>query len=275
MSDLMIFQRILPGCEQGSREAWTAFLSNYTPIAFRLFDMYLPLPAGQRGGFWREALGALVANNFERLRTFDHQSEREFLTDLRAFLLERGAGKLDPSQDSTAAPAPTPETVADLLKGLPLLHQEVLFFKLSGYSSGGLEKLLRITPAVAQKGLERLQADYSALLEGREDGCLWPAAWAEVTRFVRAAEKEECGPLRQFVRIQDGQVSWYDKDPVEEHVSGCLHCLERWTALREIAHWRREVNPRPLAELDLLLSSLPVQTGSKQGKSIGRRIFGS
>ncbi len=270
---LITFHKVVSECEEGSREAWQAFLGDYTPIAFQLVDIYLLFPPPLREEFWREALGALAVNNFEPLRKFEHQAEREFLVGLRAFLLDRGATKLDPAQDSRTAPRPTVETVHSLLKGLPLIHQEILFLKLAGYSDGSLEKLLRITPGVAQKGLERLQADYATILARPEDKCPWPAAWGEVMRLARAAKKENCPALRQFVRIQEGHTNWYDKDPVEEHLSGCLHCLERWTALREIWHWRREAKPRPAVELDGLLTSLPVRAETKARQPFLRRML--
>ncbi len=274
-STLITFHKILPGCEEGSREAWLAFLSNYTPIVSRLLDIYLPSCRDeQRKEFWRTALRDLSANKFERLRTFDHRSEREFLVEMRAFFLEHGAANVNPSRDTTCAPRPAPEKLNALLKGLPLLHQEILFLKLAGYADATLEKLLRITPAVALKGLERLQADYSIILRQEQDVSLWPAAWSEVLRYARASKQGGCPPLRQFVRILDGQVSWYDKDPVEQHMTSCLHCLERWTALRELVHWRREAKPLSLAELEALLSCLPIQTEAKAGKSFLGRIFG-
>lgn len=274
MPKLITFHKILAGCEQGSREAWRGFLSDYTPIVHQLISVYLPLAQEARAEFWLNALWDLTDNNCERLRAFEHQAEREFLFGLRAFLLERCSARLDPSLDSTAAPRATAETVTALLKGLALIHQEILFLKMAGYSNNTLERILRITPAVAQLGLERLRADYAALLERAEDRCLWPAAWAEVTGSARAAKKEDCAPLRQFLRIQDGHISWYDKDPVEEHLSGCLHCLERWTALREVTHWRREAKPCPPAEVDTLLGCLPFQAESKPRKTFLQRMFG-
>ncbi len=271
---MITFHKILAGCEAGERGSWQTFLGEYTPIVFKLADIYLPSGPEARAALWQETVGALTANGFERLRAFDHQAEREFLTDLRGFLLEQGARKLDRSRDVAGAPTPTPEVVSALLKGLPLLHQEILFLKLAGYSDATLEKMLRITPSIAEQGLARLQADYAVILEKEQDVCLWPAAWLELLRHARAAETEDCPPLRQFVRIQDGQTSWYDKDPVERRMAECLHCLEGWTALRELVYWRRDAEARPPEEIEALLSSLPLQAGPKK-KSLLKRVLGT
>lgn len=272
---VLTFHRILSGCEEGSREAWQEFLSNYTPVMLRILGIYLPYGRSDaQNEIWRETLGALSVHNLERLRTFDRQSEREFLVDLRVFLLGKGSARLEPGCDAPDAPEPTANTVSGLLKGLPLLHQVVLFLKLAGYSDGTLDGLLRITPAIAQKGLERLQANYSIVLRREQDVNLWPAAWMGLLRHAWAAKAEGCPPLRQFVRILDGQTGWYEKDPLEQHVAECLHCLERWTALREIVYWKREAKPLRSQEVDAFLSCLPVQAEGKTKRSFLRRIFG-
>jgi hypothetical protein len=271
---LITFHKIQAGCEAGERESWRTFLEEYTPIAGRLAAHYVPSSPETRTQLWRDSLQALAVNNFERLRTFDHQAEREFLADLRNFLLEQALPKTDPSGDIAGAPRPTPESVSALLRDLPLLHQEIVFLKLAGYSDATLEKMLRITPTIAEQGLERLQADYTAVLKQEQDRCPWPAAWLALLAHARAAQTPDCSPLRQFVRIQDGQTSWYDKDPLEKHMTGCLCCLDRWTTLRELVYWRHEVKPAPGAEIDALLASLPLTAEAKR-KSLFKRMFWS
>jgi hypothetical protein len=62
-----------------------------------------------------------------------------------------------------------------------------------------------------------------------------------------------------MMRIHDGQVSWYEKEPVEKHVSGCLHCLEAWTGLREVGYWRRAADPISASQIDQLFEVIPVE----------------
>ncbi len=273
---VLTFHRIVSGCEAGDREAWRAFLTDYTPIVFQLLIVHLALSPAEREAAWREALAELGANDFARLRKFEHQDGREFCIDLCAFVLDRSvphAGGVDPSRESSGSPAPTPETVVALLKGLPLLDQEILFLKLGGYSDATIEDLLRITPGVAQGGVERLRTGYPALLSREEDRCLWPAAWAEVLRSARASRGESCPSVRQFIRVQEGGFSWYEKEPVERRVGECLHCLERWVALREHWYWRRQTKATTAPQLDAFLSCLPLRDETKPRKSFLGRIF--
>jgi len=217
-------------------------------------------------------LAELTANGFERLRTTSRQSEREFLGDLRARLLEM-APEASTSENSQvpASGAFEPEKVAKLLDGVPLLHKEMLFFKLAGYTENTLERLMRISPRVAEKAFERLAEEYQAARSTEQDRCPWPAAWLAFLKHARSLKTEHCIPAHEIVRIHDGQVSWYEKEPVEKHVSGCLHCLEAWAGLREVGYWRRAADPLSSAEIERLLEVIPVEKPAAK-KSFFQRL---
>jgi hypothetical protein len=270
-----MFHKTLVGCEEGSRGAWQGFVATHTPVMFRFLGVYAPACEEEcKKQVWQKSLWLLCADNFQRLRTFDHQSEREFVVDLRAFLLEGVANQLDPAADNRDAPQPSPEAVKALLAGLPLNHQLVLFLKLAGYSDSTLEGILRITPRLAQGSLERLQQKYAATLKGEHDGGMWPSAWMDLLLHTWAARTDVCPPLRQFVRILDGQTGWNEKESVEKHAVDCLHCLERWAALREVAYWLRESKPLPGDLVDTFVAHLPVKVGPEARTSLLRRMFG-
>jgi hypothetical protein len=273
MSKLMIFQHILPECEEGSPEAWRALVKNYTSTALGLWSVYSGWPQEARVDAWREALRALSANHGAMLKSFSHQSEREFLVGLRAFLQDWAAARLESSQDAADPPAPTLDSLGALLNALPLIHQEIAFLALAGYSLATIEKILRITPAVAKEGLERLRASDSSVFDRHEDRCLWPAAWVDICRTARGGEQTDCTPLRQLVRILDGQASWYDKSPAETHRAKCLHCLELWTSLLEVAAWDRMRQPWPSDHFEALLKALPLKP-EKRKPSLFSRMLG-
>lgn len=195
MTKLLTFHKILPGCEEGNSEAWTAFLADYTPMVVHFFGIYTPWAPDAVLDSWRDALRALSANDCATLRGFSHQSEREFLVDLRAFLQGWAAGKIEASRDAANPPAPTVETLGALLKGLPLLHQEIAFLTLAGYSQSTLEKLLRTTPAVADEGLGRLRSSYAPVLEYEA----WTAACGPQHGWESAKQRGQTG--RRIARL--------------------------------------------------------------------------
>jgi len=242
-------------------------------MALHFFGVYSPWTPEARLDNWRDALRALSANDGATLRGFSHQSEREFLVGMRAFLQDWAATKLKSMQDAAPPPAPTAQTLATLLNDLPLLHQEIVFLALAGYCQETIKNILRITPAVAEVGLARLRTSYAPVLERSDDKCLWPSAWMGICKAARADEQKDCTPLRQLIRILDGQASWYDKSPAETHRTKCLHCLEHWTALLEVVAWDRARQPWPAERIESLLAALPLKA-EKRKPSLFARMLG-
>jgi hypothetical protein len=242
-------------------------------MALQFFGIYSPWEGDARLDCWRDVLRALSADTYAALRGFSHQSEREFLVGLRAFLLDWTLPRIESPQDAVDPPAPTVQTLGALLTGLPVLHQEIAFLTLAGYSQRSLEQILRITPAVAGEGLGRLRTNYARVLERSEDQCLWPSAWIGICGAARADEKKDCTPLRKLIRILDGQASWYDKTPAEEHRTKCLHCLELWTSLLEVVAWDRARQPWPAEKIEPLLAAVPVME-EKPKRSLFARMLG-
>jgi len=268
----MIFHNILPGCEEGNPAAWGSFLKDYSSTALQVFAVYSPWAPDARVDSWREALRSLSAEGCAPLKGFSHQSEREFLVDLRAFLQDWTAPRIAPAQDAANPPAPTADALRALLGGLPLVHQEIVFLALGGYSQATIEKILRITPAVAKDGLERLRANYGPVLQRAVDQCLWPSAWIGLCQPVRVDVQKDCTPLRQLIRILDGQTSWYDKSPAETHRAGCLHCLELWTSLLEVVAWDRARQPWPAEKIERLLAAVPIKQEKRKPSLLARML---
>lgn len=271
---LVTFHRILSGCESGSVEAWKAFLEEYSPVALELCRVYFPSPASLRMELWRVAVARLRERDCVELRKLDHQGEREFLAGLRTLLLLLGGERLPSSAAAADGLTPSVEAVQALLKDQLLVHQQILFLKLAGYSNGTLEKILMVSPRVAKDALERLRAGYPAALGQREDRCLWPGAWNALLHRVQSSRSDHCPSLRQFVRMLDGQATWYDKTPIEQHMGQCLHCLERWTALREVVFWRREAPRLPAEDVETLLAELSFARPHKKRKPFLNLLFG-
>jgi hypothetical protein len=257
---LFTFHKIREQSEQGRADAWGALLDFYAPVFVRLLEIHGAIHPREATPIVKKMLAELTANGFERLRATPRQSEREFLGDLRALLL--GAALDSAASKNSAIPAGgafESEKIAKLLDDLPLLHKEMIFFKLAGYTEKTLEHLMRVSPRVAEKAFERLTAEYEPARHAERDRCPWPAAWLPFLKQARGLKTEKCLPTHQLVRVHDGQVSWYDKEPVEKHVSACLHCLDAWTGLREVAYWRHIADRLSSSEIKELLEVIPLE----------------
>ena len=254
------FHKIRGEIEQAKADAWRALLDFYGPVFFRLLEVHAAIPSREAPPVVKKMLAELTANGLEHLRATSRQSEREFLGDLRALLLEVALDLTASKNSQTVAEgAFAPEKISKLLDDLPLLHREMLFFKLEGYSENTIERLMRVSPRMAEKAFERLTGEYEAARQTERDRCPWPAAWLAFLKQARALKSEKCTPAHEIVRIQDGQVSWYDKEPVEKHVSGCLNCMNVWTGLREVSVWRFEAEPLSRSQIGELLEAVPVE----------------
>jgi hypothetical protein len=132
--------------------------------------------------------------------------------------------------------------------------------------------MLRMAPRVAQAAFARLETDYASALKIESDHCLWPRPWLALLQTARAQKQEACPQLHPFLRIHDGQVSWYDKEPIEKHVCGCRRCLEAWAALHEVTYWRKAAPAVPVEHLERYLGVLPLAGPPK--KSLFQRMFG-
>src|ERR1700740_1280391 len=111
------------------------------PCFFRLVEVHAAIPSREAPPIVKKMLAELTANGFERLRATSLQSEREFLGDLRAVLLGAALDSGAPADSAhSARGAFEPEKIAMLLDGLPLLHKEMLFFRLAGYTENTLER---------------------------------------------------------------------------------------------------------------------------------------
>jgi hypothetical protein len=270
---LFTFHKIREQSEQGKVGAWRALLEFYAPVFFRVLEIEGAISAQEALPVVQRMLGDLTRNSFERLRATSRQSEREFLGDLRAMLLEAAADQVSAKNPETSATGIfEPDKIAKLLDELPLLHKEMLFFRLAGYTENTVERVMRLSPRVAEKAFERLAGEYQAARLTERDQCPWPAAWLAFLKQARGLKTENCTPTHQMVRIHDGQVSWYEKEPVEKHVSGCLHCLEAWTGLREVGYWRRAADPISASQIDQLFEVIPVEKTLTKKKSFLQRL---
>jgi len=270
---LFTFHKIREQSEQGKAEAWRALLEFYAPAFFRLLEIDGAMSAQEALPVTKKMLGDLTGDGFGRLRGTSRQSEREFLGDVRVMLLEAAADQVSAKNPETSATGVfEPDKIAKLLDGLPLLHKEMLFFRLAGYTEDTVERVMRLSPRVAEKAFDRLAGEYQAARQSERDRCPWPAAWLAFLKQARSLKTENCTPTHEMVRIHDGQVSWYEKEPVEKHVSGCLHCLEAWTGLREVGYWRRAADPISTSLIDQLFEVIPVEKTLTKKKSFLQRL---
>ncbi|MGH9407765.1 MAG: hypothetical protein ACRD3D_18235 [Terriglobia bacterium] len=267
---MLTFHKTIAGCEAADALAWRGFIADYSPVFLTISRIYLPAAAPDPT--WKETLGGVAADNYTLLRGFEHQSEREFLSGLREYHLGSRALSLGAPQGQM--PELSRAGIEATLHGLPLVHQEVIFLKLAGYSDATLEKMFRITPSVAAGSVARLAPAYAGALGSDADAGWQPSAWLKLLTELWKCGEESCPPLRLLIRIQDGQVGWQEKQPAEKRLAECLHCMERWTALKELSYWRSAAPPITPDQIESFLAAVPVREETPKSKPLLKRLFG-
>ncbi|MGH9433765.1 MAG: hypothetical protein ACRD3T_19725 [Terriglobia bacterium] len=270
---MLTFHKIIEECREGNAEAWRALATQYTPVLTGVARAYSSDPERVKNA-WREVLGGLADHEFAALKAVDAHSDREFFAVLRSSLLDQMArgpeavsypGRLD----ATAAL----EVLSRLMKQFPLVHQNVAFLNLTGYSEPAIEQILRISPALAKNSVDRLNAEFDVEFRRRGEAVEGQAVWLRMINRMRANPTADCIPIRRLIRILDGQFGWYEKDPIEKHLAICLHCLEAWVGLQEITHWMRQGTPVTPEQVDELISALPLKAKSKDRLSLFKRAI--
>ena len=88
---LFTFHKIRDQGEQGSADAWRAFLDFYAPAFLRLLEINGALRPQDASAVLKQMLAELSASGMARFRAASRESEREFLADIRALLLDIAA----------------------------------------------------------------------------------------------------------------------------------------------------------------------------------------
>ncbi len=270
---MLTFHKMIQGCREGDWAAWRALATQYAPVLMGLGTAYAS-DSGYIENAWHRVLGQLSGHEFAALKGIDVQSDREFFSLLRASLLEQMAGGLEEDSQSAGFDLSAAlEDLSNLMKELPLVHQNVVFLKLTGYSEPAIEQILRISPSVAATSVERLEATFCVDFCRSAGASEWQAAWLRMIGRIRPNRTADCPPVRRLIRILDGQFGWYEKDPIEKHLAACLCCLEASVGLQEITHWMQRGKPLPPDQVDGMISTLPLKMKSKERHSLFKRAF--
>ena len=266
------FHRIMAGCREGDFSAWEGLVAAYTPLAGRIIRHYLTPDREAAEAFWSQVLQALAAEKAADLERLASQSEREFWVDLREYIFRKGKEILPAAGPEAGDSSLTADLVREVLQELPLLQRELVFLRLAGYSDRTLERLLRINPAVASGGMEKLARRIPGVLAPEGDQMSRPAAWNQLWVEIQGMRRENCLPVRTFARCFDGQISWSDKESMERHLAECLYCFERYLAMKEIMYYLRELPPAPQEEVRRFMDGLPFQAPPRK-QSLWSRVL--
>ena len=243
---------VVAQCLSGQGSGWKHFVTDYLPFARAVLDYHYPeLKESQEA-----TLRAIVLNaqdqNAAFFRSYQGQSEREFLLHLREHVLqtvERGH------------PAATPEVPLDwvvleeALADLSALDRQVVWTAILGARRDDIAALLRLDVNTVTGATDKAQE----LLKGRCDR--WHSGLVQENRHLlvreaRSRHTNDCCEPKIFLKLLDGQITWRDRLQVERHLAQCWHCVDQLCRFREVIHLSRKTQPLTKAYAEACLRAL-------------------
>ncbi len=236
-------------CARDEVQGWLEFVRGYAPIARNLLQHYSPALEPE--------LDLHITRVFQRARDngnawfagLHFANEREFLMAFRelVFAYVRAAGR-------ETVPQVSLDQAREALRDLTVVQRELLWMFVKRYDAPQAAAILMNAESTARELQESIQARLTLLMAGGES--------AEVVRALLEHTEEtrtpDCLPLKTFNNLINGQISWQERDRAERHISGCMHCLDRFTSFQEMIWHARQATPLSESESEQLLRSLGV-----------------
>jgi hypothetical protein len=252
-------------CARGERLGWAEFVRDYAAIARRLVTHYFPtlVPeidehvvavfcrAGIQGGSWFAGL--------------KFTNEREFMMAFRDLVFAYGR-----EQERLPAPAITLDQVYSAMNDLNLLEREMLWLIIKGYDARQIAGIMMNAAATAEAVQHIADERLAALLPGRMQEAI-ASVRRDLMQSAEQSKTDQCASLKTFNNLVNGQITWRERELAEEHMSKCLHCIDRFTTFQELVRLRKDVAALAAPEVEKILGQLPFVTS--KSSSVLSRLF--
>jgi hypothetical protein len=245
-------------CRANDAEGWSYFIVNYIPVVRRLIAHYAPDCAGDSRVLER-VLVAIARPDSSLFESAEPAPERWFVAELRQSVL----GTL---------PAPAAEvsidlaTVSEALAPFTITEKQAAWLDGMHYTAEQTAPMLRVSAIT----VEKIRSQAAERIRGELD--LWRRTilrdnGLNLGREAARALSKDCLPGKSFLDTLDGRTTWQGRAQMEQHVSGCWHCVDHFCRMVEVVDVMRET--RPLGEGEA--AELQTTLGLPQRKRTGRR----
>ena len=155
------------------------------------------------------------------------------------------------------------ETVAGALEPLTMLEKQAAWIETMRYSPAETGAMLRVAPETVDKirnraaELVRQKVDAWRRTLLAENGPL-------LGRAAAASSGKDCLPVKTFLDIIDGRMTWQGREELERHVTGCWHCIDHFCRMVEVVELLRGVEPLSGEAAEPFRKLLGVPAGKKR-----------
>jgi hypothetical protein len=252
---------MIQDCRANVAEGWSYFLVNYVPVIRRLIAHY----ASERTGdelLLEQVLGAVAKPDSILFKSLEPAPERWFVAELRQKVL----AELDASPPEIAISL---AAVGEALAPLSVTEKQAAWLEGMRYTAEQTVPMLRVSAATVDK----IRGQAAELLRERLD--VWRrTVLAEngltLGREAARAGGQGCPDGKAFLDILDGRTTWQGRGQMEQHVSGCWHCVDHFCRMLEVLEVMRGNQPLEAGEAGALRTTLGLPEVKRTG---WRRIF--
>ncbi|MBZ5647480.1 MAG: hypothetical protein LAN37_09685 [Acidobacteriia bacterium] len=252
-------------CARDERQGWYEFVRDYAAIARFLLQHYFPTLAPELDAHLPAVFSRARANGSAWFSSFHFSNEREFLMAFRSLVFASGR-----EQEHVPAPQISLEQVSEIMKDLPVVECEMIWLFIKGYEAEKIGPIVSNLEGTATAVKKVADERLAAVIPGST-----PDAFVLSARvLIEAAEKkstDKCLSLKTFNNIINGQVSWRERDLAEEHIKGCLYCIDRYTSFCEMIRIRKDTQPLPEAEIERVVQAMGAP--GKKARSLLAKLF--
>ncbi|MFQ5778034.1 MAG: hypothetical protein ACE5IP_08500 [Terriglobia bacterium] len=244
------FHRMAEECRADRPEAWAHSVRLYFPLVRHFLEHYFP--GLDPSALLAQVFRAARADGGALWRTYGGSGEKDFLLHLRDFVFEQGRAARGARPETPL----TPDDFWVVLTEFPPLQREMLLLSFRGYRPEDIKDIVKFAPASVQAGVERAREKLRARLGEAIGSDIATGNHDALFEGYERQRGKDCLEDKIYVRIADGQASWYDRQDYERHLEGCAHCLNRFASYREAVYFFRTLPPTEAADVAPLLRAL-------------------
>jgi hypothetical protein len=250
-------------CRANVAEGWSYFLVNYVPVIRRMIAHYAPERTGDEL-LLEQVLGAVAKPESILFQSLEPAPERWFVAELRQKVLaELNAPKAEIAIDLAA--------VGEALAPLTVTEKQAAWLEGMRYTAEQTAPMLRVSAAT----VERIRGQAAELIRAKVDKwrrTLLVENCLKLGREAASAGDQNCLTGKAFLDVLDGRTTWQGRGQMEQHVSGCWHCVDHFCRMLEVVEVMRGSKPLEEREAGALRAALGLPDERRAG---WRRFFGA
>ncbi|MCL4851763.1 MAG: hypothetical protein KJZ78_10320 [Bryobacteraceae bacterium] len=235
-------------CKAGLRRGWAYFVSEFEPIVAALAAHYCAEHYASKPS--TDFLRDLHTGEF--FQSVRPSTQREFAIELRQALL---------ALLEAACPTPAPDIelslgdVATALAPLTPVEKQMAWLETMKYEPAHAA----LTMNAGTDTVERLREKSEDLLRQSLDRWkrgLLRENGLQLRAEAAARSSQDCVPVKLFLDILDGRVTWSNRQNIDRHLASCWHCIDRFCRTREIDRLVKDTPPLTEEKTEIHLEKL-------------------